>query len=101
LKEEKNIKRKNIFISTHSSKGMVIITVKDSANGIPTKYLKKIFEPYFTTKHKSVGTGLGLSMTHRIITNSLNGTIDVKNVSYNYNKIELQGAEFTIILPLA
>jgi PAS domain S-box-containing protein len=101
LKEEKEIQRKNIFLSTYSSNDMAIITIKDSANGIPTKYLKKIFEPYFTTKHKSVGTGLGLSMTHRIITKSLKGKIDVKNVSYIYNNIELQGAEFTIMLPLS
>ncbi len=43
------------------------------------KFLKKIFDPYFTTKLDSKGTGIGLYMTKTIIENNMNGNISVKN----------------------
>jgi two-component system sensor histidine kinase HydH len=43
----------------------VIILVSDTGRGIPSEHLKKIFDPYFTTKNK--GTGLGLAIVHKII----------------------------------
>ena len=100
IKSQNKKKDKYIFISAIKNNKNVIIYIKDSANGIPEKIMDKIFEPYFTTKHKSIGTGLGLSMTRNIIINSLNGEIEVKNVEYIYNDIKLKGALFTITLPL-
>ena len=41
--------------------------------------IHKIFEPYFTTKHKYHGTGLGLYMTHKILKTSMKGDITVSN----------------------
>ena len=70
----------------------IIISIEDNAGGIPDHVMPKIFEPYFTTKHQSTGTGLGLHMSYRIITESLNGKIYAKNTS--------KGAIFYIELPL-
>ncbi len=96
---KKEVKDKIIFISTSISNDKVIITIKDNGGGIPIDIINKIFEPYFTTKHKSQGTGLGLSMTYNLIVDAMNGTIDVTNNTYTYNDKEYIGAEFTITLP--
>ena len=64
----KNIKNDGfIFISAKMDDDKLIIIFKDNAGGIPEDVLPKIFEPYFTTKHQSQGTGLGLSMTYNLI----------------------------------
>jgi PAS domain S-box-containing protein len=89
-----------VFISQKIEDNNVIIKFKDNAKGIPDKLLEKIFEPYFTTKHKSKGTGLGLNMTYNFIVNSMDGKIEVHNVHYTFNNHEYEGAEFTITLPM-
>lgn len=70
----------------------ILITIEDNGGGIPQDLLPKIFEPYFTTKHKSKGTGLGLHMTYRIITESFKGKIWAENTE--------DGVKFFIQLPL-
>ena len=62
--------------------------------------INKIFEPYFTTKHQSIGTGIGLYMTNQIISKHLKGMISVKNVNYAYENKKLFGCEFKISLPI-
>ncbi len=47
-------------------KEFVRIEISDTGNGIPEKYLEKVFEPYFTY-NKPLGTGLGLSLAKKII----------------------------------
>lgn len=69
----------------------IIITIEDNGGGIPNSILPHIFEPYFTTKHQSQGTGLGLHMSYKIITESLHGKLYVKNSEV--------GAKFFIELP--
>jgi signal transduction histidine kinase len=49
---------------------MVAMTVRDNGPGIPPEVLGKIFEPYFTTKSSSQGTGLGLNIVQRLIRNA-------------------------------
>ncbi len=78
----------------------VIITFKDNAGGIPQKVLPKIFEPYFTTKHQSQGTGLGLHMSYNLIVNHMGGSIEVKNETFEFNSKKYTGAKFIITLPL-
>ncbi|XPV53877.1 MAG: ATP-binding protein [Halarcobacter ebronensis] len=73
-------------------KSYAIIEFKDNAGGIEEKTLDKVFEPYFTTKHQSNGTGLGLFMSKMIIEKSLNGKIALENCC--------DGIIITIKLPL-
>jgi signal transduction histidine kinase len=88
-----------IFIKQKIIDDKVFISFKDNAGGIPEDIILRIFEPYFTTKHKSQGTGLGLHMTYNLIS-SMGGTLNVKNTEYLFNKQELKGAEFEIIIPI-
>ncbi|MBP6714837.1 MAG: HAMP domain-containing histidine kinase, partial [Aliarcobacter sp.] len=90
---------KYVFVSLKKENDFYIIKIKDNANGINEEYIDKIFEPYFTTKHKEQGTGIGLYMTNQIITKHLKSTINVQNVKYTYLKKEYKGAEFIIKIP--
>jgi len=96
---EKNIDERLFFVDIYASEDKVFIELKDNAGGIPEDIIQNIFEPYFTTKHKSQGTGLGLYMTYQLINKSLKGSITATNKKYIYNNQTFKGAIFTIILP--
>ena len=82
-----NEKHRHIYISTYKTKKYAVIEIIDNGGGIDKKIIKKVFEPYFTTKHKSQGTGLGLYMTHKILTDSMKGLINIENCSFHeYDK---------------
>jgi len=89
-----------IFISQEIINNNVIIKFKDNAMGIPNNIIDKIFHPYFTTKHQSQGTGLGLHMTYNFIVDVMDGTIEANNVEFEHNGQKCIGAEFTITLPI-
>ena len=72
--------------------GAVRLTIGDTGNGIPPEHLARIFEPLFTTRHEQGGTGLGLTMCHRVVTDS-GGRLAVKSDVG-------QGTEFTVDLPI-
>ena len=91
---------KIIKISTHKVDDCVEITIIDNAYGIDDTIINKIFEPYFTTKHKYQGTGLGLYITRKIINSSMEGEISVKNECFIHENKEYKGAMFKIVLPL-
>ena len=90
-----------IFISTKKENDKAIIEIKDNGGGIPNDILTKIFEPYFTTKHKSQGTGLGLHMTYTLIVDGMKGHIEVHNTQYKYDGVDYKGARFIITLPIS
>jgi signal transduction histidine kinase len=92
------IKKRYLFITIKEENKKVFIELKDNAGGIKEDILPKVFEPYFTTKHKSKGTGIGLYMAYKLITESMNGDIDVENTSYLYEDKEFTGALFKIVL---
>jgi len=82
----------NILISTSmDDDNHVLIEVKDTGTGINSENLKKIFDPFYTTKEVGTGTGLGLSVCLGII-ESHGGNIDV-------HSIEGKETVFKIILP--
>ena len=90
---QKNVSEPLVKINLKKANNKAIISIEDNGGGIPENLISKIFEPYFTTKHQSQGTGLGLHMSYKIICESLHGKLYVKNSS--------NGAQFFIELPLA
>ena len=88
--------RKLIFIEAYQRNNYSYIKIKDNAGGIPENIIDRIFEPYFTTKHKSLGTGIGLYMSQEIITKQLKGKLSVYNKSLKYENKDYFGACFKI-----
>ena len=86
-----NIEAPLITVESYEQEGYIYINIEDNAKGISEEIINKIFEPYFTTKHKSQGTGLGLYMAKMIIEEGLSGSLNVKNGT--------NGALFTIQIP--
>ncbi len=86
-----------IFVGLQEKNGTIRITVKDSGGGIDDAILDKIFDPYFTTKFKKQGSGIGLYMSHEIISKHFLGTIKVSNVSTFYENETYTGAQFEIL----
>lgn len=99
VKKPRNEKR-YIFIDVKKEKELLIIKIKDNANGIPNNILDKVFKAYFTTKEKEGGTGIGLYMSKQIIEESIGGKIEVYNKEYIYENKTYIGAEFLIKIPI-
>ena len=91
---------KLVFIRTSIENNNALVKIQDNGGGIDKGILPKIFEPYFTTKHTSQGTGLGLHMTYNLIVNGMSGSIEANNVVFTYETNNYEGAEFTIAIPL-
>ena len=89
-----------IFISAQKNNNKALIKIKDNAGGIPENIISKIYEPYFTTKHQSQGTGLGLHMTYRLITERMHGKIEALNTKFEYDGKIYTGVEFIITFDL-
>ncbi|MCJ8326546.1 MAG: hybrid sensor histidine kinase/response regulator [Campylobacterales bacterium] len=89
---------KLVFVEILSDADNIIIKIRDNADGIPLDIIDKIFEPYFTTKHQTQGTGIGLFIANEIIVNHMKGKITAKNVSYEHNHKVYIGAEFVLTL---
>lgn len=85
---ERKVQNPYIYVEIKSGDNYAIVKICDNAGGINEEILDKIFEPYFTTRHKTQGTGIGLYMSKNIIERNMNGFINVKNVN--------DGACFTV-----
>jgi signal transduction histidine kinase len=82
-----------LFVTSRSEDGSVVITIKDTGPGIKKEHLNKLFTPFFTTKDPGKGTGLGLNIVHKIITNH-RGSISAESE-------EEKGATFVVRFPIA
>ncbi len=69
----------NIEIATWNEPEWLAVSVSDHGPGIPEDVLPRIFEAFFTTKPQGSGTGLGLEIVHRIVTQKFGGKIDVES----------------------
>ncbi len=78
--EESKIKDAKIIIKTYSDEKFYFLSVTDNAGGIDKSVIKKIFDPYFSTKKQKDGTGLGLYMSKTIVEEHCQGSLDVLNI---------------------
>ncbi|HDI73350.1 MAG TPA: PAS domain S-box protein [Candidatus Altiarchaeales archaeon] len=70
--------KKLLKIKSFPYDNKVVVTVSDTGKGIPTGIMDKIFEPFFTTREVGQGTGLGMSISYRIISD-YGGTIEIES----------------------
>jgi len=80
-----------IKITTTFNDGIVKLIIEDNGKGIPEDIIPKIWTPFFTTKQKGKGTGIGLSLSHRIIKDH-NADVSIKSSG--------DGTIFTIVFPV-
>lgn len=85
---ERKIQNPKIDIEIKKGNNYAIVKIKDNAGGVDNSIIEKIFEPYFTTRHQTQGTGIGLYMSKNIIERNMHGYINVTNVE--------DGALFTV-----
>ena len=80
-----------LSVSTRYEAGKIVAEVSDTGSGIPSEYLARIYDPFFTTKAIGQGTGLGLSITYGIVREH-DGGIDCESVLG-------QGTKFILSFP--
>jgi len=97
--EAKDPVKKHLLVSTTKTSTHILIKIYDNAGGIDKATLPSIFDPYFTTKHKAQGTGIGLYMSKEMIEKHMKGTLNASNRSFVVDGTEYIGACFTIALP--
>jgi len=88
---EKQLEHPWIKIALEIQNNMLKISIEDNGGGVCEEIKSRIFEPYFTTKHQSQGTGLGLHICYKIIVESMKGDIHLQNTE--------NGAYFVIEIP--
>lgn len=77
---ERNIAEPRIDIGITQADDRSVVTISDNGGGISTDVMPKIFDPYFTTKEMTQGTGIGLYMSKIIIEQNMGGRLSVRNV---------------------
>jgi len=88
---EKQISSPTVTVGLFKDEKNVCVTIHDNAGGIHEEIIEKVFDPYFTTKHESIGTGIGLYMSKKIIIDHFGGKLYIEN--------ESGGAKFYISIP--
>jgi two-component system, sensor histidine kinase LadS len=88
---ENHTSEPQIRITVLSNDGTTRVQICDNGGGIPKEIIEKIFDPYFTTKFRSQGTGIGLYMVKMIMEKSIKGKVEASSSE--------AGACFTLELP--
>jgi len=88
---EKKVKNPYIKITAYEENDYVVLFIADNGGGITVEPKGKIFEPYFTTREDSDGTGIGLYMSKIIVDKNMKGKLRVRNTK--------DGAKFGIHIP--
>jgi len=83
--EERKIVEKQIEVLVEKGENSVEVKVIDNGGGIEESVRTRMFDPYFTTKHKSSGTGIGLYMSQQIIEKQMRGTIRANNGAHRFS----------------
>ncbi|MEZ4600652.1 MAG: CHASE4 domain-containing protein [Syntrophotaleaceae bacterium] len=91
--KQTNPEKPRIKISGFAEDNRVVVLIADNAGGIPEGIMERIFDPYFSTKGESGGTGVGLYMSRNIIEKNMGGKLEVRMIE--------KGAEFRIEVPCA
>jgi signal transduction histidine kinase len=100
LSTQSELKKKIIHIVAKQNNETIFINVIDNGGGIKSDIIPKVFDPYFTTKHKSVGTGIGLYMSKQMVEKHMNGKIGVKNIKHKLGTSFFYACTmFTIAIP--
>jgi signal transduction histidine kinase len=88
-------KKKNgkIMITTSRRDGMAVIKFADDGAGMNEYVLKRIYEPFFTTKRSQGGAGLGMHVVYNLVNRTLGGTIQCSST-------QGQGTVFNISIPV-
>ena len=89
---KREVQNPTIYIRVCQDNQRAKVMIEDNAGGIEEDTMGKIFDPYFTTKHQSMGTGMGLHSSYTLVVNDLHGELYVKNSE--------EGAQFFIEIPL-
>ena len=104
LNEQKNQKKYIeiiVKVDTQNLKGKILVI--DNGGGVPVEVIDRMFDPYFTTKHQSSGTGIGLYMSKEIIEKQMHGSIEVQNISHKFledKKVYEKCASINIAMPI-
>jgi len=88
---EKNLESPFIKITSYEEKDCTVLCIEDNGGGITVEPKNKIFEPYFSTKDDTDGTGIGLYMSKIIVDKNMKGKLKVNNTEF--------GAKFSIHVP--
>ena len=94
--EEKHIVHKVVLFEVQKHEDYAVVSISDNACGIPDEIVHKVFEPYFTTKHKSQGTGIGLFMSKRIVEQKFEGLLENRNRYFESEGQRYFGATFFV-----
>ena len=102
LKDRENQEKYIEIIVNQDSKNGEILVI-DNGGGVPIEVIDRMFDPYFTTKHQSSGTGIGLYMSKEIIEKQMHGSIEVENISHKFledEKVYEKCACMKILMPI-